>query len=148
MRRMSSEDYEQTMVITWAHWLEIGHPELQLLYHIPNGGSRNKIEAAKLKGMGVKAGVPDLHLPVPKGKYCGLWIEMKYGDGRVRPAQKEFMEMAADQGAYCVVCYGADAAIEIIKQYIDLRPVNTGEGENSMQIPNLSILKDGKVKTL
>lgn len=136
------------MVITWARWQEAGRPELKLLHHIPNGGSRNRIEAAKLKSMGVKAGVPDLHLPVPRGKYCGLWIEMKFGDGRVRDAQKEFLERAAAEGAYCVVCYDADTAIDIIARYIDLKPISTGKGENCMQVPNLSIIKDGKIKAL
>jgi hypothetical protein len=148
MRRAGGEDAEQTSVITWARWQETARPELKLLHHIPNGGSRNRIEAAKLKGMGVKAGVPDLNLPVPRGKYCGLWIEMKHGDGRVRGTQKEFMELAAAEGAYCVVCYDAGAAIEIITRYMDLKPISTGRGEDCMRIPNLSIIKDGKIKAL
>ena len=52
-------------VMDWARWNQNVHPELELLYHCPNGGSRNKAEAVKLKQMGVKAGIPDLCLPVP-----------------------------------------------------------------------------------
>ena len=55
-----SEDTEQIHVISWAMWNENAHPELKLLHHCPNGGSRNKAEAVKLKQMGVKAGIPDL----------------------------------------------------------------------------------------
>ena len=74
-----SEDTEQITVINWAEWNRQRYPELKWLHHCPNGGSRNRMEAVKFKQMGVKAGVSDLCLPYPKGVYCGLYIEMKYG---------------------------------------------------------------------
>ena len=48
-----SEDTEQINVASWAAWNERQYPELKWLHHIPNGGSRNKAEAVKLKQMGV-----------------------------------------------------------------------------------------------
>lgn len=75
---MRSEDTEQINVISWASWQMQKYPELKWLHHIPNGGSRNRAEAVKLKQMGVKSGVSDLCLPYPKGIYCGLYIEMKF----------------------------------------------------------------------
>ena len=122
-----SEDTEQINVIAWARWNERLHPELRMLYHIPNGGSRNKAEAVKLKQMGVLAGVPDLHLPVPKGIYNGLYIEMKYADGRIEKAQREFLKAAAGHGYYCAVCYGTEEAINILHEYISLQPISTGQ---------------------
>ena len=86
-----SEDTEQINVASWAAWNERQYPELKWLHHIPNGGSRNKAEAVKLKQMGVKAGVSDFCLPYPKGIYCGLYIEMKFGDGKHQKSQKEFL---------------------------------------------------------
>ena len=47
------------------------------LIHIPNGGKRNKREAGRMKRMGVRAGVHDYFLPVARGMYHGLWIELK-----------------------------------------------------------------------
>ena len=44
-----SEDTEQMSVMDWARWNQNVHPELELLHHCPNGGSRNKAEAVKLK---------------------------------------------------------------------------------------------------
>lgn len=75
------EDTEQMGVIDWANWNLQRFPELKMLYHVPNGGKRNPAEAARFKAMGVKAGVPDLCLPVPMNGYAGLYIEMKYGSG-------------------------------------------------------------------
>lgn len=68
--RRSSEDTEQEIVMQWARINSGKWPELSLLHHIPNGGARNAREAAKLKRMGVLAGVSDLHLPVARGMAC------------------------------------------------------------------------------
>lgn len=135
-------------MIQWAQYQTSVHPELLLLHHCPNGGSRNKVEAAKLKQMGVKAGIPDLHLPVQKGEYTGLYIEMKYGEGRIEKMQREFLKAAAGYGNYCVVCYGAEEAINVIRDYLNLKPISKGKDENKMPIRNASILKEGRVKPL
>ena len=132
-RRMS-EDTEQETVIQWARYCSGKWPELALLHHIPNGGSRNKKEAVKLKRMGVLAGVSDLHLPVARAGYTGLYIEMKYEDGRLLDSQKEFMKRAALWDNYCVVCYSAADAIEVLQNYVN----------NMTAFDNLSIIKDGK----
>lgn len=63
-------------------------------------GSRNKAEAVKLKRMGVKAGIPDLCLPVPMGVYSGLYIEMKYDTGRLEDSQKKMLKALAAAGHY------------------------------------------------
>lgn len=132
--RRSAEDTEQETVIQWARLCSNSRPELALLHHIPNGGSRGKKEAVKLKRMGVLAGVSDLHLPVAKAGYNGLYIEMKYGDGRLLVSQKEFMKRAARWGNYCIVAYSAADAIEILQNYIN----------DTAIYENLSIVKGSK----
>lgn len=62
-----TEAEEQIALFEWATLQSGRFPELALLYHVPNGGSRNKIEAARLRAQGVKSGVPDLCLPVARG---------------------------------------------------------------------------------
>ena len=131
--RRSSEDAEQETLIQWARLCSGRWPELKLLHHIPNGGSRDRKEAAKFKRMGVLAGVSDLHLPVARAGYHSLYIEMKYEDGRITKSQREFLQAAAAEGNYCVVCFSAADAIETIDKYMHNRTVE-----------NLSILKGGK----
>ena len=46
-----SEDTEQINVVSWAGWNMNRYPELKWLFHVPNGGSRNKQEAVKFKQM-------------------------------------------------------------------------------------------------
>lgn len=133
----SNEDSEQETVIKWARICSIRWPELGLLHHIPNGGSRHAKEAVKLKRMGVLAGVPDLHLPVANAGFYTLYIEMKYEGGRLSQSQKDFLKKAAHWQNFCAVCYSAADAIELIENYIDYR--------KPFKYENLSIIKDGKV---
>ena len=135
--RVRNEESEQEIVIRWARMSSGKYPALKLLHHIPNGGSRNKREAAKLKRMGVLAGVSDLHLPVPAAGYHGLYIEMKCDDGRLSPSQKIFLKLAAHYNNYCAVCYMAEDAINIIEDYVNqLKP---------FEHENLIIMKGGKI---
>lgn len=157
---MRSEDTEQIAVIQWAQYNMNHHPELKWLHHVPNGGSRNRQEAVKLKQMGVKAGVSDLCLPYPKGIYCGLYIEMKYGDGRQQPSQKEFLKDMAEAGHFVATCYSAEEAISVITRYLSLEnwfaiaqetmrehPEDVKNPEKMlMGLVNNSILKGGEVK--
>ena len=132
--RMNSEDTEQETVIQWARLSSGKWPELALLHHIPNGGSRNKKEAVKLKRMGVLAGVADLHLPAAHAGFNSLYIEMKYGDGRLLTTQKIFLKLAAAWNNYCVVCYSAADAIEVLTAYLN----------DKTEYENLAIIKGGK----
>lgn len=115
----SSEHMEQTAVFEWAAWNEHKYPELKLMYHIPNGGSRNIIEAANLKRQGVKAGMPDICLPVARGAYHGLYIELKrQKGGRVTPEQEKKIDDLREEEYAACVCYGAKEAIDVITDYL------------------------------
>ena len=104
------------------------YPELSTLHAIPNGSLRNIVVAKKLKKEGVKKGVPDLHLPVPKGEYASLYIEMKsvavkpkkHGKGGVSAEQAEWLKRLSNYGNKCVVCYGAKEAQHEIETYLNL----------------------------
>ena len=95
-----SEAQHQANVIKWTQQPAIRRqwPELALLHHIPNGGTRDPIEAKHLKQQGVKSGVPDLFLPVPRGKYHGLYIEMKTEHGHTSDSQEWWGDKLSAQG--------------------------------------------------
>jgi len=111
---IKGEALEQSKLFAICRYI----PQCRYLFHIPNGGSRNAIEAKNLKRQGVKAGVPDLFLPLPNKKYHGLFVEMKYGKNRPTPNQKEWIEYLNSVGYLAVICYGAEQALDIIKKYI------------------------------
>ena len=117
MKKMS-EAQEQATVIEWALYNQNRYPELKLLHHIPNGGRRDARTGAMMKRQGVKAGVPDLHLPVSRGKYHSLYIEMKTDKGRPTDTQKEWLDALNAEGNMAVICHSADEAIAVIKLYL------------------------------
>ena len=118
-RLLPKEGEEQARLFSWCRMQEWQHPELGLLFHIPNGGSRNKAEAGRFKAEGVKAGVPDLMLPVARGGHHGLFIEMKRQDGgRVSKEQKDWMDRLQAQGFEAVVCRGWEGAAEALLRYL------------------------------
>lgn len=115
-----SEAEEQKTLFQWVEIARKRHPELGLLYHIPNGGSRNRIEARNLKLQGVKAGVPDICLPVARGGYSALYIEMKNcKGGRLSNYQREWLTALANAGNLAVVCNGWEQAKETILRYLE-----------------------------
>lgn len=107
--------------------------KLEMMFAIPNGGERHIAVAGKLKAEGVKAGVPDVMLPVPRQSYkspciChGLFIEMKRPSkkpvkansrGGVANDQESYHLFLRSQG-YCVaVCYTWQEARDTVLQYL------------------------------
>lgn len=115
---------QQRKLFQWTTFTRTEYPEVDLMFHIPNGGSRNKLEAANLKRQGVKAGVPDLFLPVSRGGYHGLFIELKYGKNKPTEKQAEWLKSLNEQGYAVAVCYGCEEASEKILKYLKLGDIN------------------------
>jgi hypothetical protein len=112
------ESEEQQALFRWAKLSEGRLPELKLLHHIPNGGKRNPREAARLKLEGVRSGVPDISLPVARGRYHGMYIEMKADKGRLSENQIEWMDRLRRQGYLVALCHGWEEAAKIIEKYL------------------------------
>lgn len=83
-------------------------------WHTPNGGMRNKTEAARFHGLGVKAGVPDILL-LSDGQLFAL--ELKRIGGRLSPSQRQMLDALANAGARIHVAYGVDQAFEILREW-------------------------------
>lgn len=108
------ESQIQKAVFDWAKL----KPELKWLFHIPNGGSRNMIEAVQLKRQGVKKGVSDIFLPISRNGFHGLFIELKAGKNKPSKEQLEFIDYVTEQGYKAVICYGLDETIRVIEDYL------------------------------
>lgn len=116
---MQSEHAHQ---VTLINWFDAAYPKLsERLFAIPNGGHRHVATAKKMKSEGVRAGVPDCMLPVAKGGYHGIFIELKKTKtGRVSKEQKAWNEFLNEQGYLAVICYGFDEAKKAIEEYLAL----------------------------
>lgn len=115
---MHKESQEQQALFRWAKLQKGTMPELELLYHVPNGGKRNLYEAVRLKAEGVRAGIPDLFLPVPRGGHHGMYIELKAGKNKPTDMQLWWIEKLKQQGYQVCVCYGWEEAKDKILSYL------------------------------
>lgn len=123
------EDSHQERLFIWARTKGFVLPGrglvklIDYMYAIPNGGKRGKLEAARLKKQGVKAGVSDIHLTLPYNGLNGLWIELKRPivKGKSKPTvtktQKEWIKRMNENGHRAVVAYGYKEARAAIESY-------------------------------
>lgn len=116
---------ESDMQRAVIHWWQLAHrilgvSDANLLYAIPNGGKRNAREAARMKTEGIRAGIPDLFLAVPRDVYHGLFIELKAPNGRISEAQKAVIASLRHLGYYVDVCRSFDEALRRIEGYLKL----------------------------
>lgn len=134
LAKSGSEDGEQMAVFCWAA-LNVGkYPALKWLFAIPNGGKRGdseksrKIAGARLKATGVKSGVSDIMLPVRRGEYSGLFVELKRlalkpkketSKGAASDEQLEFGAFVQSEGYGFIVCYGWQEAVAVIEKYLN-----------------------------
>lgn len=125
-----SEAQHQMAVIKWSQQASVRQkwPELKLLYHIPNERKCTPQQGRMLKLMGVKRGVPDLCLPVPRRRYCGLYIEVKTETGRSSDAQDWWGEQLLAQGYMWEVCHGYQSAIGVLEWYLSLPAEGVKDG--------------------
>ena len=126
---MTPEESAQIAIFQWASMNEVRFPELRLLCHYPAGGSRNMLEAVKLKRMGVRKGYPDIFMPVARGGFHGLYIELKAdslrpkttrGKGGVSDEQAWWLAELRKQGFSTHVCWGFDEARKTIEEYVKM----------------------------
>lgn len=89
-----------------------------VFFAVPNGGVRSKVEAARMKATGTKAGAPDLVI-VRGGHFFGL--ELKAERGRPSDAQRALLADLKVAGATVAVVYGLDQALETLERWELLR---------------------------
>lgn len=87
----------------------------KLLFSVPNGGTRNKLEAMKMVSTGMVAGVPDMLL-VWDGKVYAF--EFKTPTGTLQPVQKTVHDIWRKQNIDVFVCRSSDEAFEIVKKIV------------------------------
>lgn len=113
---------ESKLQQSFIKWFSYKYPQYdKLLFAIPNGGKRSKITASILKSEGVKSGVADLFLSIPRRNLdsrFGLYIETKTEHGEQSPEQKKFQKAVESQGYEYTICRSLDEFIKKINEYL------------------------------
>ena len=122
-RRSRPRHQESTLQKTCVAWFRAQYPDHALmLFAVPNGGGRSRIEGSIMKGEGVTAGVADLLLLEARGGWGSLCIEMKTRDksSKQRPSQKAWQEAAERAGNRYVVVRSFEAFRALVSEYMAL----------------------------
>lgn len=121
----TEDGIQQALLCALARDIRPTYPLIDLIYHIPNGGKRGgnqrdaQIEGARMKALGVKRGVPDLHLPIPMQGYGSLYIEMKKPkDGALSTYQKERIAMLTQTLNFVAVIDDWEVGLQLVKDYL------------------------------
>ena len=124
-----TEDDHLRATLRWAQLAASRWPCLRLLLHYP-GENKGQHSGRQRRQKGVRPGVPDLLLPVARAGYHGLAVEIKRPRqlderGRIRsregvlsPEQRDWLEALEREGWRAETCYGADAAIRLVENYV------------------------------
>lgn len=110
----------QAEIVTRSLALAADFPEITLLHAIPNGDWRGFGTGLKLKAQGVLPGIPDLFLPVPRGDFHGLYLELKKARGSVKPDQWAIMAALHSQGFQVRLTNHLGTALQIISDYLKM----------------------------
>lgn len=110
-----NEDDLQALVM---QWLDLVLPPEAFAWHVPNGGKRSKITATRLKRLGVRAGIPDVHI-LHRGRL--ITIELKDKGKKPSPVQRDMHQRLTLCGAIVVTLDSFDAVRSFVRQIIDTR---------------------------
>lgn len=85
-----------------------------VFWHCPNGAKRGAISAARLRAMGMLAGVPDLALSWPGHM---AFMEIKSGKGKIAQEQIAFLDAMRSHGHYTAVVRSLEEAISTLSAW-------------------------------
>lgn len=122
-RRKKPGHVESLLQRSCVAWFRAKFPEREkILFAVPNGGGRSRIEAGIMKAEGVTAGVSDLILLEGHGGYGALCIELKTTDkgSRQRTSQQAWQKAAERAGNLYVVVRTLEEFQAVVTRYLAL----------------------------
>jgi len=119
VRRQSPEFDSQVALFNWSELHEKRYPALTLLRGSMNGVHLTAAQAGKAKAAGMKKGEHDVTLPVARGGYVGLSIELKSGKNKPTKEQLEYGDHLKAEGWLVAYIWEWTEAADLIKRYLE-----------------------------
>lgn len=104
----------------WAAIACRTYPPLAWLYAVPNAGRRSPRAGQWMKAEGLRAGVPDVCLPVPRGPFGALYIEHKRPGGKLTPEQERWHRGLTAAGNRVMISHSFDQTRAALLEYLAL----------------------------
>lgn len=112
---------EHEIQVSCIKWFRLQYRQYEkILFAIPNGAYKSKAAAGMMKAEGLTAGVADLCLALPRGRYGALYIEMKQKGNYQQANQKEWEKECLKAGNLYVVCRSIEEFMKAVNEYMML----------------------------
>lgn len=112
------EDEELIKFFDWLAWQEKQEPMLRIIHHVANERRASWAAGKRLKRKGVRKGILDVSCPIPRGRYHGLYVELKIRPNKLTEDQVEVMKILHGLGHCVRVAWSGDELIGIVKEYL------------------------------
>lgn len=121
-----SEFNHQAALFAWARNPAVlkQYPSLDLLEGSMNGVKLTIGQAGKAKAAGMLKGAHDIRLPVARGGYLGLSIEMKHGRNKLTDEQIWYANRLREEGWSVHAAWEWTTARDTIIWYLGLHETN------------------------
>jgi len=120
LREISEEELQRQVCM----YLALQWPELwRVTFHVPNGmAAKSRTSAARMQGIGMRAGVSDLISLQPRGRYTCLALELKRLGNKPTRTQYDFLAAVEQVGGCGRWADTFVKAREILDAYARLGP--------------------------
>lgn len=127
-KRVDHEHQEQAALFKWARNPAVltKYPELSLMSCSLNGVKLSAAQAGKAKAAGMLKGEHDIRLPVARGGFIGLSIEMKLGKNKPTDEQIKYGKRLAAEGWLVRYCWSWTDAKAEIEAYLAMKKTLIG----------------------
>lgn len=125
MIRQSPEFTMQCNLFTWAGYSRCKYPQLDLLEGSMNGVKLSKAQAGKARAAGMLRGAHDVRLPIQRGGFIGLSIELKAGKNKPTTEQLWYGDRLTEEGWYVCYRWSWSEAADTIKAYLEGKIIKT-----------------------
>jgi hypothetical protein len=122
-RKVENHEHQsQCALFEWARMPSVMRdlPGIELLEGSMNGVRLSKAQAGKAKAAGMLTGAHDIRLPVARGRWIGLSIELKYGDNRPTEDQLDYGTVLEREGWKVHYCWEWTEAVKLITEYLSM----------------------------
>jgi len=112
---------EHEIQVSFFQWLALAYPNAyRVTWATPNAAKRSYRMVTAMKAEGLRSGVPDVFMAMPRGKFHGLFLEFKSHAGKLTENQTIYVTNLRSEGYQVEVVHTLLEAMSIVVPYLGL----------------------------